>query len=79
MSEYCLLTAKRRACALVLAAFTFAAAGVAHAARSEAGVLFLDPDRSSFWRTATNNMLALPIDFPATASSVVCPAAANWK
>ena len=69
MSEYCLLTAKRRACALVLAAFTFAAAGVAHAARSEAGVLFLDPDRSSFWRTATNNVLVLPIDFPATASS----------
>ena len=36
---------------------------------SESAFVFMCPDTSSFWRTATNQVMALPVDFPAGASS----------
>lgn len=36
---------------------------------SESTFIFLKPETSSFWNTATNNVMSLPIDYPAGASS----------
>ena len=36
---------------------------------SDSTFIFMCPDTSSFWRTATNQVMALPVSFPAGASS----------
>ena len=36
---------------------------------SESAFVFLCPETSSFWRTATNNVVTLPVEFPEGASS----------
>ena len=38
-------------------------------AESAKAFVFLKPERSSFWRTATNNTVSLPVDFPCNAKS----------
>jgi hypothetical protein len=38
-------------------------------AESASSFVFLNPERSSFWRTATNNTVSLPVDYPYNAKS----------
>ena len=56
-------------------AFCIAGLAVALSARAETaatsvgGFIFLNPDTSSYWHTATNATLTLPVEFPAGVSS----------
>ena len=69
MSEIVFSRARLRFGALALAVALSMAAGAALAARSERTVVFLDYARSSFWHTATNSSIRLPIVYPEGASS----------
>ena len=51
--------------AMLLASVLTASAGV----KSAETFVFLRPETSSFWHTATNNVLELPVEFPQGASS----------
>ena len=68
-------TAASDASRLSVAAFAlgithFALCITAHAGdTSETALVFLCPETSSFWRTATNNVVTLPVEFPEGASS----------
>ena len=53
---------KGRAMLFCLASFMFAASTMA--ATSDPTTVFLRPERSSFWRTATNSTVELRIDYP---------------
>ena len=59
---------KRKA---LLSALSVLAVGVASAVESMSNetFVFLRPEESSFWRTATNAVVTLPIDYPEGASS----------
>ena len=51
--------------ALLIAAFSLKASSI-----SENSLLVIsDPDKTSFWRTATNNVISLPVYFPKGATS----------
>ena len=54
--------AKVRAVLFCFAAFWFVAPAMA--AMSDSTTVFLQPERSSFWRTATNSTIELRIDYP---------------
>ena len=43
---------------------------------SDSAFVFLCPETSSFWRTATNNVVTLPVEFPEGASSATLTVAA---
>ena len=47
----------------------FSAAGEADASHSNRTFVFLKPETSSFWHTATNSAMSVPVDFPAGASA----------
>ena len=47
------------------------AALFADAGDSNRAVVLLRPDETSFWRTATNSVMSLPVDMPPMASSAV--------
>jgi len=51
-----------------LAAFTMVFASFA-GTRSNEAVVFLEPEKSSFWQTATNSTITLPVCFPEGAAS----------
>ena len=56
-----------------MAGLIFASAAVApcvlQASESNRETIFLDADATSFWRTATNNVISLPVDMPVLATS----------
>ncbi len=54
---------------LAFAALCASSAFAATEATSEASFIFLEVGESSYWHTATNNVLALPVEFPDGASS----------
>lgn len=56
----------RFAIALAFAAF---AASTVQALMSQSAFVYLQPETTSFWRTATNSVLALDIDYPEGAGS----------
>jgi len=58
----------RKAAGIVGAAIVSLSVG-AQAIESEPTFVFLRPETSSFWHTATNSAMTIPIDFPAGASS----------
>ena len=61
-------TSKSGMAAMLAATFACAAFG-AVPMTSEPTFVFVHPERSSFWRTATNNVVTLPITFPSGANS----------
>ena len=58
----------RKAAGIVGAALTTLAVGATEL-ESEPTFVFLRPETSSFWHTATNNTMTVPVDFPAGATS----------
>lgn len=63
-------TARRRFCILHFALCIALASATASAGdTSEAATIFIRDELFSFWRTATNSTVTLPIDFPEGASS----------
>jgi hypothetical protein len=62
---------KFAALALVAAAAGFASATEESARMSDSHFVFLRPQTSSFWHTATNNVLELPVKYPKRAASAV--------
>ena len=58
----------RKAAGIVGAALTTLSVGATELT-SEPTFVFLRPETSSFWHTATNNTMTVPIDFPAGATS----------
>ncbi len=58
----------RKTAGIVGAALTTLAVGAAEMT-SEPTFVFLRPETSSFWHTATNNTMTVPIDLPANATS----------
>ena len=76
--ESCRLRVKR-AVAAVAAAFAFAAFGAA-TMTSGPKFVFLDTKTSSFWRTATNRVVTLPIKYPAGATAATLTVTgASWS
>ena len=61
------MIARKTAC-MLLAAMAALAVGATELA-SEPTFVFLRPETSSFWRTATNNVMTVPVDFPDGATS----------
>lgn len=55
----------KTAALFLAAALSSAAAG----ATGGGGIVYTAPDETSFWRTATNNVITLPVHFPRGASS----------
>lgn len=53
----------------LLAVAMFAAVGLAATVSSAPKFIFLDPKTSSFWHTATNSTMTVPVDFPDGATS----------
>ena len=53
----------------VASVFAAVAASTAQALMSQSAFVYLQPDATSFWRTATNSVLALDIDYPDGAAS----------
>lgn len=51
---------------ILLPAMAFAAGG----RKSESAFVFLQPETSSFWRTATNSTMSIPVYFPKNATMV---------
>ena len=67
------------AAAAVAASFAFAAFGAA-TMTSDPKFVFLDTKTSSFWRTATNRVVTLPIKYPAGATAATLTASsASWS
>ena len=58
----------RKTAGIVGAALTTLAVGATEL-ESEPTFVFLRPETSSFWHTATNNTMTVPVDFPAGATS----------
>lgn len=58
----------RKAAGIVGAALTTLSVGATELT-SEPTFVFLRPETSSFWHTATNNTMTVPVDFPAGATS----------
>lgn len=58
----------RKTAGIVGAALTTLSVGAAELT-SEPTFVFLRPETSSFWHTATNNVMTVPVDFPVGASS----------
>ena len=58
----------RKTAGIVGAALTTLAVGATEL-ESEPTFVFLRPETSSFWHTATNNTMTVPVDFPASATS----------
>ena len=60
---------RRKACCLMAAAAFVALSALADSDTSNPTLVYLRPETSSFWHTATNSTMTLPVDFPAGASS----------
>jgi len=59
----------KRIIVIVSVAFAIHATALAEYVQSDSAFVFTHPERSYFWHTATNSTIALPVVFPAGASS----------